>query len=197
MPYQRPKKYYPAGIISIVLLPIFCLLYLKSQDAFVKYGVLQFSVWDGHELYKGTTKMLHSRKYAVLNFTGREYSDQQKIDRAAFWVKQLMETKDLHHGIRFHFEKKATYQTYTSIIDILVREKVSYFVPYKNDIWFAIPQLPKHKLKSMSCGASNHLFYNFHDTGFFEGIDFKTLFYRFFPSIMVYVYLLFLVFKKA
>lgn len=140
---KHKKKYYLAGLISIIMLPIMCIIYLKHIDAFTTYGSLSLSVWNGTDFKEETTNFLNSKKFAVVNITGDLGSDTAKLKIAQESVKQIILTKDSIKGIKFHFEKKSQYWSYIRVIDILNTEKASTFLAYKNDIWFANPRIPK------------------------------------------------------
>ena len=140
---KHKKIYYSAGLISIIMLPVLCIIYLKNIDAFTHYGALDLYVWNGTDFKEETTQFLNSKKFIIVNLTGDLNSDTAKLNIAQKNVKQIISTKDSIKGIKFHFEKKAEYWSYVRVIDILQVEKAKTFLPYKNDIWFANPRIPK------------------------------------------------------
>lgn len=125
------------------MLPVLCILYLKSIDAFTHYNVIPLHVWNGKEFKEETTKFLNSKKFTVVNLTGNLDSDITKLKIAQKSVKQIISTKDSVKGIKFHFEKEAQYWSYVRVLDILQIENAKTFLPYKNDIYFANPRMPK------------------------------------------------------
>ena len=140
---HNKKIYYSAGLISIILLPIMCILHLKSIDAFTHYGVMNFQMWDGKEENigtKGITKFLNLKKYTIINLTGDNNSDKTKLNIAEKNVRKLILTNDTNCGIKFHFGEKSEYWTFVRVLDILAIEKAKFYVPYKNDIWFTNPK---------------------------------------------------------
>ena len=154
---HNKKIYYSAGLISIILLPLFCILYLKSIDAFTHYGSIDLYAWNGKDFKKETTQFLNSKKFTIVNLTGNLDSDKAKLDIAQKNIKRIILTKDSIKGIKFHFEKKSEYWSYIRVIEILQIEKAKVYVPYKNDIWFANPSVPKpnknlKQIKSFVCG---------------------------------------------
>lgn len=143
---HKKKVYYSAGLISIVLLPILCISYLIKNDAFVHYGTLNLQIWDGKEENigtKGTTQYLNSKKYTVFNLTGNAVSDEAKLKIAQKEVRRIITSKDSIKGIKFHFEEKSEYWAFIRVLDILAIEKARFYVPYKDDIWFANEKLRK------------------------------------------------------
>jgi hypothetical protein len=77
---QKPKKinYYSAGLISILLLPLLSILYLKNNDAFTEYGAIKLAVWNGENFEPEITHFLNSKKFTVVNLTGSLFR-QSKI----------------------------------------------------------------------------------------------------------------------
>lgn len=155
------KVYYSAGLISIILLPILCLLYLKSIDAFTQYGVINLQMWNEKEDNigtKGITKFfLNSKKYTIVSLSGDNKLDDIKLNIAQKNIRKLIFNNDTINGIKFHFEKKSEYWTFIRVLDILCEEKAEFYVPYKNDIWFTNPKPKKtnknlKNIKLMHCG---------------------------------------------
>ena len=141
---RRLKKiYYSPGLISIIMLPVLCIIYLKNIDAFTHYGSLDLYVWNGTDFKEETTQFLKSKKFTTINLTGDLNSDIAKLNIAQKNVKQIILTKDSIKGIKFHFEKKAEYWSYIRVLDILAIEKAKIYLIHKNDIWFANPRIPQ------------------------------------------------------
>lgn len=144
---KHRKIYYSGGLISIILLPVFCILYLKSIDAFSTYGSIQLWIWDGKESKEAISKFLNSKTFTVVNLTGDLDSDITKLESAQKEIEQIISTKDSIKGIKFHFEKKAEYWAYVKVLDILRIANASNYLPYKNDIYFANPKVVTHTPK--------------------------------------------------
>lgn len=133
------------------MLPVLCIIYLKSIDAFTSYGSMDIYIWDGESYKEETTKFLNSKKFTVVNLTGDSVSDKAKLEIAQINVKKIISTKDSIKGIKFHYEKKAEYWSYIRVLEIMQIEKAKTYLVYKNDIWFANPRIPKpdKKLKKL------------------------------------------------
>ncbi|MFB9080002.1 hypothetical protein ACFFLS_08925 [Flavobacterium procerum] len=142
---KQKKIYYSAGLISILLLPVLCILYLENIDAFTHYGSIDLYVWNGKDFKEETTKFLNSKKFTIVNLTGDSVSDKAKLKIAQKNVRQIISTKDSIKGIKFHFDNKAQYWSYISVLDIFQIEKAQVYLPYKNDIYFANPKIITHK----------------------------------------------------
>jgi hypothetical protein len=142
---KHKKIYYSAGLISILMLPVLCIIYLNNINAFTHYGGIDLFLWNGKDSKEETTKFLNSKTFTVVNLTGNLESDISKLRIAQKNVKKIISTKDSIKGIKFHFEKKAEYWSYIRVLDILQIEKAKTYLPYKNDIWFANPREVKQK----------------------------------------------------
>ena len=73
-------------------------------------------------------------------------------------VKQLILTEDTPHGIKFHFGKRSTYNTFVETINVLVEVQAKVYIPYKNDIFFANPEkknksIDNKKINFFRCGS--------------------------------------------
>jgi hypothetical protein len=190
---QKPKKinYYSAGLISILLLPLLSILYLKNNDAFTEYGAIKLAVWNGENFEPEITHFLNSKKFTVVNLTGSLYSDKAKLKIAQKKIKELILSKDSINGIKYHFEKKSEYWAFIKVLDILESEKATFYLPYKNDIWFANTRESKKKIKSFICGTIYHTIYidqRESIKGFEKIIEFAQKFYL---SIIAYCLMLF------
>jgi hypothetical protein len=164
MPSEMRKHhkniYYSAGLISILLLPVLCGIFLKSRDAFTSYGVIPIQVWDGKDYKNEVTHFLHSKKFTTVNLTGN--CDAIKLKKASKKIRIITLFKDSVNGVRFHFEKKSEYWSYIKVLDILQIEKAKLYVIYKNDIWFANPKEPKpnknlKQIKLYHCSYSQNI----------------------------------------
>jgi hypothetical protein len=145
------KIYYSAGLISIILLPILCILHLKSIDAFTDYRSIDLQIWDGKEdniRPNGVAKYLNSKKYTIVNLNGNNSSDKTKLYKAKKLVHKLILSKDSINGLKFHFGEKSEYWTFISVLNILIEENAEFYVPYKSDIWFANPKPRKINKKT-------------------------------------------------
>ena len=137
------KNYYSAGLINVILLPVFCIIYFISIDAFTQYGSLSLWLWDGKSYKKEFTQIKNTKIFKIINLTGNTDSDKEKLMKAQKDIRNIISTKDSINGIKFHFGNKSEYWSYIKVLDILQIEKAKAYLPYKNDIWFFNPLEPK------------------------------------------------------
>lgn len=198
---NNKKIYYSSGLISIILLPILCILYLKSINAFTHYGVMNFQMWDGKEENigtKGITKFLNSKKYTIVNLTGDNNSDKIKLNIAEKNVKKFILSNGTISGIKFHFGEKSEYWTFIRVLDILAIEKAEFYVPYKNDIWFTNPKPRKinkniKHIEPLHCG---YIPIYINESESFESSEIKELVKKYYLPIIAYFLMLIFTIKK-
>ncbi|WP_295713366.1 hypothetical protein [Mucilaginibacter sp.] len=149
-----PRKpiIYPPGMISLFLLPMFCLLYLKQHKAFEGQSWMNVAMWSADFDKMLPEKYQHkfpaSRNYLDINLDGNDVNDKIRLDFARLEVRRILATGDTIKGVDFHFGKTARYWTFINSLDILGTENAQMYGPYKDDIyfWYKKPQIyPKSK----------------------------------------------------
>lgn len=148
--HHQKIKYFP-GLISIILLPIFCVLYLKDDYDSKKQGGIILYTWDVDFLFDETIAILNSRKFKKMVFTGDLDSDELKLTKAQNDIKNIILNYDTLNGIQFHFDDDSQYKTYIKLLEILKDENATYYIPYKNNIWFTNPTIPKSAYNAIDC----------------------------------------------
>jgi uncharacterized protein YktA (UPF0223 family) len=196
MQKHNKKFYYSAGLISIILLPICCILYLKSIDAFTHYGSIDLYAWNGKDFKKETIQFLNSKKFKIINLTGDSVSDKKKLNIAQKEIKKIISTKDSIRGIKFHFEKKSEYWSYVRVIEILEIENAKVYLPYKNDIWFANPREPKKKIKTFVCGTRYSTIYIDKTESKIKWQEIIEVLKKYYLPIIAYILMVFFTFKR-
>ncbi|MDL2143608.1 hypothetical protein QQY79_13845 [Flavobacterium tructae] len=130
---KRKKIFYVPGMISLILIPLFCFYHFYKVDAFKVYGVLDiYLVPDKEEFEKYKIKDL--RKYKDFIFNG-EKTQELKLQELRYFVRDLVKKYDTVNGAKIHFGSKIDYNTFVDVIDILKLEKVPTWAPYKDDIY--------------------------------------------------------------
>jgi hypothetical protein len=162
---------------------------------------MDLQIWDGKEDNNGTkgiTKFLNSKKYTVVNLTGDKNSDKTKLNIAENNVRKLILSKDTVNGIKFHFGKKSEYWTFIKVLDILAKEKAEFYVPYKNDIWFANPK-PRKINKNLIVIEPFHCGLSYNYTNESEKINWKEireLIKKYFLPLIAYLFMLIFTIKR-
>lgn len=134
---HKPITYTP-GLISLLLLPVFCLTFLYQHKAFIKLSAMDVVFlsedWNRNLPAKYQFRSPPERSYINVNFSGNTLSDQSLLGFARVEIKSLTRTKDRIRGIRFHFGRKAQYQTFVTAIDMCSLDGISW-IAYHDDIY--------------------------------------------------------------
>lgn len=162
----QPKRrlYYPAGLISLVLLPALCIGYLFLNHVFDKFVVFEVNWWNpqeyGQYVPDNFVKEANPDKHFYdVNLTGDNQADKVKLKHAQKAIHELVQSQDTSTIVHFHFSKTARYWTFVEALDICQIEKAMFYIPYKNDLWVLNPEpaSTKEKKEQMvgpNCGTS-------------------------------------------
>jgi len=141
-----PRKtiIYPPGIISLIFLPLFCLVYLKQNKAFVHYSAMDIAVWSPDWNSRLPKRLQRDfppvRNYLRINLDGNEISDNARLDFAHLEIRKMLASGDTERGIDFHFGNTAKYQAFITALDICQTENAGTYIPYKDDIYVIVPK---------------------------------------------------------
>lgn len=195
-------RYYAPGMISLVFLPIICIIHLFRTDSFTNYGSLDLTMWDGKkdQVNYDLLPFLKSKKFEAVNFTGNYDSDLKKLKEAQLNIRDIISAEDSARGIKFHFGPKAQYQTFVSTINVFAVENAPFYVPYKNDIWFCNPRKPKNtSVRAHDFGGGLFGCYAApQEPAIFESLaaNAKSIVTKFWLPILVYLLMVFLALRK-
>ncbi|WP_316768860.1 hypothetical protein [Pedobacter frigiditerrae] len=159
---NRNKIFYPAGLISLILLPILCIWNLNEQNAFEKIGVLEVAYFYHNELDESSNsqsfkELISSRNYIEIEFNGNEKDDNIILEYAKVKIKNLIRSKDTITGVHFKFTEKAKYWNFVKAVDVCQVESLNPLMD-KNNIWVAYYP-PQRNVKEenyivMFCGTN-------------------------------------------
>ncbi|TCC94437.1 hypothetical protein EZ428_06600 [Pedobacter frigiditerrae] len=138
---NRTKIFYPAGLISLTLLPILCIWNLNNQKAFEKIGALEVAYFYHNELEEYSNlqsfkELISSRNYTDIEFSGNEKGDNIILEYAKEKITALIKFKDTINGVHFKFTEKAKYWNFVKAVDIC-QQKNQYPIMDGNNIWFS------------------------------------------------------------
>ncbi|WP_269237324.1 hypothetical protein [Flavobacterium flavigenum] len=104
---KRKKIFYVPGMISLVLIPLFCLYHFYKVEAFKTYGALDFSLPDKEDFEK--YKVGNLRKYKTFNFNNQKSKEEQKLKELRLFARDLVKHYDSINGIKIQFGPKTEY----------------------------------------------------------------------------------------
>ena len=114
-PKRTQRFYYPAGAISLILLPVICICYFRNHQAFKQLGIMKVLFWDpvpgDHCMSFNPDAYYTSLDYTDFELTGNDRQDQMQLEAARMGVRNLVRSKDTLTGIHFHFDDRAAFWT--------------------------------------------------------------------------------------
>ena len=151
--------YYPAGLISLIFLPLFCITYFHKHHAFEELRVLEVVSGNRNALKDAYIGRLHpERNFVDINLTADDESNRIKLAFAELEINQIIKNLDTLKGIHFHFNSDLKYKTLVKVFSLCSDvEEISYS-SYEDEIWiYHVPLLypPDDLILPFQCGTSN------------------------------------------
>lgn len=160
---RKPIIYLP-GVISLVLLPVFCLVFLFQHKAFVHLGYIDVAMYESGWDAKKISETYHAqfppvRNYVDINLDGNDAAVKSRLDFARLEIREILQSKDTHKGVRFHFGKTSKYWSYVQAHNLCQIEGVLAYTPYQDDIYagYVAPQKDS-KSYAMPCGGIRYTY---------------------------------------
>lgn len=137
--YQPHQKItYSGGLISLVLLPLFCLWWISKH----RYDAKQFGVdiaffnpVTAKKFPKEYRPYIPQKDYTVINLEGNNRDDSISLKYAGILLNQWKHAKNDSQGIRFHFGKKAKYWTLVEGTEVCKSIGLYSFWPYEDNMY--------------------------------------------------------------
>ena len=156
---KRKKIFYVPGMISLILIPLFCFYHFYKVDAFKVYGGIELGMPYENDFEKYKVPTL--RKYKLFNFKASESDGNKQLNEMKLYLKKLVVNKDTVNGIKIHLGKKTYYETFIRIIDIITEENAPTWIINDNDIYILGSSntykevKDNHKHYTMNCGTGD------------------------------------------
>ncbi len=136
------KLYYPAGIISLILLPVLCVWYFNRHHAFEQLHVVSVT-WPPRSGHFFEDEDYLDRDYTHFNLTGDNQQNDIEIKRSKMQLRELIDSKDTMHGVHFHFADNTQFQQWIKVYDVCKTAKANVFIVHNNGIWIFNPRPAK------------------------------------------------------
>ncbi|MBB4804336.1 hypothetical protein HNP37_004423 [Flavobacterium nitrogenifigens] len=150
---KRKKIFYVPGMISLVLIPLFCLFYFYQSGAFKVYGSLDYSVPYKEDFEKH--KVGELRKYKSFYFNDQKSKEEQNLRELRFFTRDLVKRYDSVNGAKIYFGPKMDYDTFVSVLDIMTEENMPFWAQFSNELYaFAFAKPDPNKKRPFVCGTS-------------------------------------------
>jgi len=142
---KRKKIFYVPGMISLVLIPVFCFYHFYKVDAFKVESCVDISFPDS--IQKKAFLQI-KRNYQVFNLNSSEDLEKEKLDDLQLALRKINRKNDTINGIQIHLGDKMQYEVYIRVLDILAIEQMPLYIQNDND--FFVLMMPKPKVKKYS-----------------------------------------------
>ncbi len=147
------RIYYVPGWVSLALLLALCILFFHKRGAFKKEAIIKVYTCRASDLGKGFTADFPQRQFSNVFSIGKEAAPE--IAALKSDIQKMMVTLDTLGGIKIHFTPHAKYQSLVSILDILIAEKVRWWLIEDNIwVWYNPPRVSTMKVSPIHlCGT--------------------------------------------
>lgn len=140
MKTNRRKIYYFPGLISLVLLPLLCCIYVQNEFQKRNYRLIEVNWWNPswkENMPKGLYpfEIYPTRNYLTINLSTENLEKGKQLATFQQNLKKLILTKDTTNGLHVIFSKWSTYGDFIAILNILQKEKAIIYVLKDNDVW--------------------------------------------------------------
>ena len=130
--YKPHKKlYYTSGLISLLLLPILCVLYLQKQGAFNPIFSIEYREIFHDGVISLRTK--ENRKYKTYYLSGDEVSDTKILKLVHEKIHELVTKKDAKSGVLVRFSNKSNFSSFIEILNICYKENIQLYEFYNDE----------------------------------------------------------------
>lgn len=132
------RIYYPAGLISLIFLPLLCIWFINKNEPFKQYRIISATFVTNNKSLDFAfvpAEITSKRDFTYFTLTGNEKEDQLKVKQARIKIRELVRSQDTTLGVCFRFNDLAKFWTFVKAIEICRTENAKLFVPYENDIW--------------------------------------------------------------
>lgn len=152
---RRKKIFYVPGLISLVFIPVLCLVSWYNADAFKEERCINIS-FPGESLTKPGL-LSFKRNYQVFSFNSSEVALRKDLGNLQVALRKLNRENDTINGVQIHLGNKMKYEVYIRLLDIFAIEEMPNFEQYNNDFFVVMVPKPKYdknlrKIIPITCG---------------------------------------------
>jgi hypothetical protein len=132
---RKPIIYLP-GMISLVLLPVACLIFLNMHGPSAGLNRMDIVLWspDMVKLFPEDYRYYPThRKYVNITLDGDDEQNKARLVFARSEVTGILQAKDTVRGVNIHFTDKSKYWAYVNAWDICLSQGIQNYRAYNND----------------------------------------------------------------
>lgn len=168
---HRTKLIYPAGLLSLAILPLLCTWYIAQSTHTTEraLGLITYSeprtYMDSVGNYYSIDYKIHpDRNFIDINLSDNKYKNSINLAYAALKIYDLREKNDTINGVHFIFSKSAKYSYFVKAIEISkinINNTTNTYVLLDNNIWvfnyvpkpIIVKENKEHIFEPKLCGA--------------------------------------------
>jgi hypothetical protein len=125
------KLYYTSGLISLLLLPILCVLYLQKQGAFNPIFSIEYKeIFHNGDIYN---RIEENKSYKTYCLSGDEVSDTKILKSVHEQMHELVANKDEESGILVRFTNKSKFASFIDVLNICYKEDIQLYEFYNDE----------------------------------------------------------------
>lgn len=156
---KRYRFFYPAGLISLVLLPALSYVYFYYKPIVEQKYSIELNTYspdqtkDHPDLFPDPIII---RNYFKIYLTGEKRHDSLNLIYAQLVVRQILSKKDTVNGVQIIYGPKAKYASFIETLNICLKENARSYTPYKDSFLILYYELnPNYQkaLLSSVCGT--------------------------------------------
>jgi len=152
---KRKKIFYVPGMISLVLIPLFCLCHFQKVEAFKTYGAIDFGIPNKGDFEK--YKVGDLRKYKLYYFNNQKSKEEQKLKELRLFTRDLVKRYDTINGAKVQFGPKTDYDTFIQVMNIMNEEEMPVWALFSDKLYAFTHSKPKPRKKPLYiCGTGEY-----------------------------------------
>ncbi|WJS94963.1 hypothetical protein NYQ10_00585 [Flavobacterium johnsoniae] len=152
---KRKKIFYVPGMISLVLIPLFCVFYFYQSGAFKVYSYVDLSLPNKEDFEN--YKIGELRKYKAFYFNNQKSKEEQKLRELRLFARSLVKSFDTINGAKVYLGPKTDYDTFVGILNIINEEKVPTWALFEDNIYVIASAKPNPNTKRpFFCGTAEY-----------------------------------------
>lgn len=145
---HKRKLYYPIGLISLVILPLLFISYVKKDpnaqiQKLIDISIVPQEYKEYLEYWKKDydIDIPPDGHWNIFAFTNNEYNNSLTFKNLCYAVKLFNDCRDTVSGIEIKLNRKMPYNRFIQIIDMLGVENINLYFIINSDIW--VPRFPR------------------------------------------------------
>lgn len=139
--FKNRYKYYLPGMISLVLIPLFCIYYLLNNDSFQEYRIMSLTMYEPE-----SWGPIPKRKYEKYVIDNNEFKATKDISIIKQKLLNIIQQNDTTKGILIEFHKSAKHNSLIKSMNMLYLIDINCWIADKNHFWICNKYVEQNEL---------------------------------------------------